>query len=152
MKGKINVKCVIGKEFNTGDFTVTTSAVIENKEGNVNFGKGYANVVIHPRYDLSFETLQIIAAKKNMLSHLEDKGGITFKDCPAEFIYAKAQNEDRWYHAVIVELGTKDYPVKRTFYLNQKNEFYLSLFTPEYEFTKTEELINDSSESEDENE
>ena len=148
MKGKINVKCVIGKEFNTGDFTVTTTAVIENKEGNVNFGKGYANVVIHPRYELSFETLQIIAAKKNMLSHLEDKGGITFKDCPADFIYAKAKNEDRWYHAVVVELGTQDYPVKRTFYLTEKNEFYLSLFTPEYEFTKTEELINDSSESE----
>ncbi|MCR5224069.1 MAG: hypothetical protein K6C11_02865 [Bacilli bacterium] len=148
MKGKINVTCVIGKEFNTGDLVVTTKAVIENKEGNVNFGKGYANVVVKPRFDLSFETLQIIAAKKNMLSHLEDKGGIVFKDLPAEFIYAKAQNEDRWYHAVIVDLGTPDYPVKRTFYLNQKNEYYLSLFTPEYEFTKTDSLINDSAEAE----
>ena len=148
MKGKINVKCVIGKEFNTGDFTVTTTATIENKEGNVNFGKGYANVVVKPRYELSFETLQIIAAKKNMLSHLEDKGGIVFKDLPAEFIYAKAKNEDRYYYAIIVDLGTPDFPVKRTFYLNQKNEYYLSLFKPEYEFTKTDELINDSNESE----
>ena len=148
MKGKINVTCVIGKEFNTGDLVVTTKAVIENKEGNVNFGKGYANVVVKPRYELSFETLQIIAAKKNMLSHLEDKGGIVFKDLPAEFIYAKAKNEDRYYYAIIVDLGTPDFPVKRTFYLNQKNEYYLSLFKPEYEFTKTDELINDSNESE----
>ena len=148
MKGKINVTCVIGKEFNTGDLVVTTKAVIENKEGNVNFGKGYANVVVKPRYELSFETLQIIAAKKNMLSHLEDKGGIQFKECPAEFIYAKAQNEDRYYYAIIADLGTPDFPVKRTFYLNQKNEYYLSLFKPEYEFTKTDELINDSNESE----
>lgn len=148
MKGKINVTCVIGRDFNTGDSTVTTKAVIENKKGNVNFGKGLANIVIHPKYKVSFETLQIIAAKKNMLAHLEDKGGIVFKDCAAEYVLAKAQNEDRWYHAVIVDLGTEDYPVKRTFYLNEKNEYYLSLFTPEYEFTKTESLINDSAEDE----
>lgn len=148
MKGKINVTCVIGKEFNTGDLVVTTKATIENKEGNVNFGKGFANINIKPKYALSFETLQIIAAKKNMLSHLEDKGGIIFKDCPAEFIYAKAQNEDRWYHAVIIDLGTKEYPVKRTFYLSPKNEYYLSLFNPGIEFTKTENLISDETENE----
>ena len=72
MKGKINVTCVIGKEFNIVDFTVTTSCTIENKEGNVNFGKGYANIIVNSRYELSFETLQINVAKKNMLSHLED--------------------------------------------------------------------------------
>ena len=144
MKGKINVTCVIGKEFNTGDLVVTTKAVIENKEGNVNFGKGYANVVVKPRYELSFETLQIIAAKKNMLSHLEDKGGIQFKECPAEFIYAKAQNEDRYYYAIIVDLGTKDFEVRRTFYLNKMQALYLNKFNPEYEFTKVNTEINDS--------
>ena len=148
MKGKINVTCVIGKDYNTGDLVVTTKATIENKEGNVNFGKGFADIKIKPKFPVSFETVQIIAAKKNMLNHLEDKGGIVFKDCPAEFIYAKAQNEDRYYYAVIVNLGTEDFPVKRTFYLNERNEYYLSLFKPEYEFTKTDSIINDSSEEE----
>ena len=34
------------------------------------------------------------------------------------------------------------------FYLNQKNEYYLSLFTPEYEFTKVEDEISSENESE----
>ncbi len=148
MKGKINVNCVIGKDHNTGDLNVTTKAIVENKEGNINFGKGFADIKVNSKYVLSFDTLQIIAAKKGMLNHLEDKGGIMFKDCPADFIIAKAKNEDRWYHAVIVDLGTEDFPVKRTFYLNPKQEYYLTTFTPKYEFTKTDSIINDSSEEE----
>ena len=144
MKGKINVNCTIGREYNTGFLSVSTKAILVNSEQEKLYGKGYANLMVKPKHEISFDTLQLIAAEKDMLSHLEDKGGITFKDCPAEFIYAKAQNEDRYYYAIIVDLGTKDFEVRRTFYLNKMQALYLNKFNPEYEFTKVNTEINDS--------
>ena len=149
MKGLINVKFTIGKDFNTGDNVVTTTAKILNKDSiNAYSKKDLGSISVKSKYPVKFETLQVLAAKKNMLAHLEDKGGMTFKECPAEYIYAKALNEDRYYHAIVVDLGTKDFPVKRTFYLTSMQELYLATFTPEYEFTETERVINDQDEQE----
>lgn len=150
MKGKINVTCVIGRDYNTQEDVVTATKIkIENKDSKVSFGKGLDGITVKTKYPVSLDTLHIIAEEKGILAHLEDKGGLVLKDCPAEFVYAKAKNEDRWYHAVIVQVGTPNYPVKRTFYLNEKKAYYLSKITTEYEFTKVETLLDDSSESED---
>lgn len=145
MKGKINVNCTISREYGSGDLIVSTKAILVNSEQEKIYGKGYANLMIKSKHPITFDTLQVIAAEKDMLSHLEDKGGIVFKDCPAEFIYAKAKNEDRFYYAIIVDLGTEEFEVKRTFYLNRMQALYLKTFNPEYEFTKVNKELDDSS-------
>ena len=87
MKGLINVKFTIGKDFNTGDNVVTTTAKILNKDSiNAYSKKDLGSISVKSKYPVKFETLQVLAAKKNMLAHLEDKGGMTFKECPAEYI------------------------------------------------------------------
>ena len=148
MKGLITVNFTIGKDFNTGDFVVTTKAILQNKEaGSIYSKKGLTNIKVKSKYPVSVDRLQLVAAKKDMLDHLEDKGGLTFRNCPAEFIYVEEENGDHYY-LIVAELGTADMPLKRTFYLNQAQEEYLRTFTPEYEFTKADKPVDDTDEQE----
>lgn len=145
MKGLIDVRCTIGRDYNTGDLYVTTTCKIENKESKYHTKKNLSSIVLKSKYEIRFDMLQVLAANHNMIDRLEDKGGIVFPDCPADFIYQ--ENEDgSHYYLVLVDLGTKDMPYLRSFYLSKSNELYLKAFNPVYQFTKTDKQIKDSDE------
>ena len=137
MTGKIDVNCVISKDF-SGDLVVKTKAIVKNmKQSNV-FEKGYGNLQVKIKHEFSFDTLQSIAANRRMLDHLDDKGGIMFYGLDAEFVQAKAKNSDREYKVILVNFGTKEKPLIRCFYLNDKHENTLKAFQLEYPFTRNQ--------------
>lgn len=137
MTGKIDVNCVISKDF-SGDLVVKTKAIVKNmKQSNV-FEKGYGNLQVKIKHEFSFDTLQSIAANRGMLDHLDDKGGIMFYGLDAEFVQAKAKNSDREYKVILVNFGTKEKPLIRCFYLNDKHENTLKAFQLEYPFTRNQ--------------
>lgn len=146
MKGKIDVNCIISKDF-SGELVVKTKAIIKNMKQSSVFGKGYGNLQVKIKHDFSFDTLQAIAADKGMLDHLDDKGGIMFYGLEAEYVQAKAKNSDREYKVILVNFGTKENPLIRCFYLNQKHEITLKAFQLEYPFTKNAEIDVESVET-----
>lgn len=137
MKGKIDVVCVISKDF-SGEYKVSTKAILKDKKASNVFGKGYGNLQIKIRHDFSFDMLQAIAAEKGLLDHLEDKGGFVLYGLDADFVYAKAKNTDNYYHVIFVNFGTEANPMIRSFYINKHQEITLSKFDLEYPFTSAE--------------
>lgn len=142
MKGKIDVNCVISKEF-SGELAIKSQAIIRNLNTTSTFGKNYGNLRVKPKHELKFDTVQYLASIHNQLNELDNKGGIIFKDLECDFIYAKQKNRDEFYHALIINLGTKDKPMMRTFYLTTMQVETLSAMKLEFKFTKTDFEIDD---------
>ncbi|MFI3307951.1 MAG: hypothetical protein R3Y21_05220 [Mycoplasmatota bacterium] len=76
-------------------------------------------------------------------------------DFEAEFLKVKTKAGDRYYHVVVVNLGTTESPILRSFYIDddyinlavtQKFQ-YENTFTEVEGFTETEELDEDLEES-----
>lgn len=137
MKGKIDVNCVISKEF-SGDLAVKTAAIIKNINTSNSFGKNYGDLRVKPKFELKFDTVQYLASVHNQLNEMDNKGGIIFKGLECDFIYAKQKNTDDFYHALVINLGTTEKPMIRTFYLKTLQVETLKSMKLEFKFTKTE--------------
>lgn len=147
MKGLIDVTSVITRNFQ-GEMVVNTIAIVKDLKTNMPYGKNYGNLQVKPRHELKFDTVQYLAGLHNMRQNLDDKGGIKFTKLEADFIYAKQKNSDEWYHVIIVNLGTVDTPINRAFYLTSRQEASLKTMKLEYEFTKTERVLDEESDKE----
>ncbi len=140
MKGKINVICA-KKEFT--DDQVKAMVVLKDLDAPRGFdGTAYSDIEVRAKQPISRDSMKLIAITKGIASKVVGKKElITLKDCPCEFVYRKAKDEDRWYYCIIVELGNQKFPYTKKFFLNNKNEIQLSLINTGIEFTKDEELI-----------
>lgn len=140
MKGFIDVRFVIGKEIQTGEQKVTTFCIIPNLDTPYHTKKDLSSIYVKMRHEISFGKLQVLAARHKKLDRLEDKGGFTLPNCPAEYIYGEREDGSHYY-LVLADIGTKEKPMLRSFYLSKDNEDYLEDFKLQYEFTKSETPI-----------
>ena len=72
------------------------------------------------------------------MQNLDDKGGIVFENLEASYFYAKKLNSDEIYYAIRVNLGTKENPMPRTFYLSAMQQETLKTMKLEYKFDESE--------------
>ncbi len=134
MKGFINVKCVVGKDNNTGEQKVTTYCIIQNMETKYHSRKDLSSIKVMSNREMTFDRLQAVALRRKMIDRLEDKGGILFTQCPADFVHGTRKDGTRYY-AVYANIGTEEKPEFKSFYLTPDNEEYLASFKLQYEFT-----------------
>lgn len=146
MQGKIDVVFTIT---NYGsDPKITMRALLKKKGVISKKGSIAGALLLKPYHELAkYETFQMIAANYKKLDELDQavmdtRGSIklVIEAMPAEFIHAKRKTDDSEYDAVLINLGTKDAPHNRIFYLSDMQTELLSKgFKPEYEFTYQEE-------------
>ena len=137
MKGFINVKCVVGKDNNTGEQKVTTYCIIQNMESKYHSKKDLSSIKVMSSREMKFDRLQTVALRRKMIDKLEDKGGILFPACPAEFVYGTREDGSHYY-AVFANIATEDKPEYKSFYLSNDNVEYIESFKLQYEFTETD--------------
>ncbi len=137
MKGFVEVRCSVSKDQKAGN-VVTTYAIIPNLDTRWRSSKDLISMKIESSREMKFSRLQLIAARKNMSAHLEDKGGIRFEKCPAEFIYNKSKD----YYAIFANIGTEDHPEYKSFYLNTDYRELLDFYKLEYEFTEVDDIAD----------
>ncbi len=137
MEGKITVKCSIAKDF-SGELVVRSRAIVKNLKTTSAFGKNYGDLQVKPKYEIKFDTLQYLASLHNQMQNLDDKGGIVFENLEASYYYAKKLNSDEIYYAIRVNLGTKENPMPRTFYLSAMQQETLKTMKLEYKFDESE--------------
>ncbi len=142
------IDCVFTISNYGADAKVVTRALLRKKGSNAKGTSISGALVLKPRHEIQkFETLQLIAANYKKLDALDEaalnpKGNIKLliEKVPAEFIHAKRKTDDSEYDAVLINLGTKEAPHNRIFYLSDMQTELLSKgFKPEYEFTYQEE-------------
>lgn len=104
---------------------------------------------LNQNIEIKFDTVQYLASIHNQLPDLDNKGGILFKDLDCDYIYAKRRNSEEYYHALIINLGTKLLPMVRAFYLSSMQVQTLKAMKLEFNFTKTEFEIDDEDNTED---
>ena len=134
MKGFVNVKCVVGKDNNTGEQKVTTYCIIQNMESKYHSRKDLSSIKVMSSREMKFDRLQTVALRRKMIDKLEDKGGILFPACPAEFVHGTRGDGSRYY-AVFANIATEEKPEYKSFYLTPDNEEYIESFKLQYEFT-----------------
>lgn len=147
MQGKIDVIYTIT---NYGsDPKITMRALLKKKGVISKKGSIAGALLLKPYHELAkYETFQLVAANYKKLDELDQavtdvKGSIklVIENMPAEYLeYAKRKTDGSEYDAVLINLGTKEAPHNRIFYLSDMQTELLSKgFKPEYEFTYQEE-------------
>lgn len=158
MQGKIDVIFTIT---NYGsDPKITMRALLKKKGVISKKGSIAGALLLKPYHELAkYETFQLIAVNYKKLDELDQavmdtRGSIklVIEAMPAEFIHAKRKTDGSEYDAVLINLGTKEAPHNRIFYLSDMQTELLSKgFKPEYEFTYQEELeLEEEEETEEE--
>ena len=146
MKGFIDVTSTFGRK--PGELIPTVSTTIKLKNLDVRFHslKDLSSMIVPVRYEMKFSKVQLIAARRNMLNNLEDKGGITFQKNPAEFLHV-IRDDGSDYYVVKTDIGTPDHPEPKSFYLDPNQKEMLPYYKFEYEFTDTKEFSDPEEEA-----
>lgn len=151
MKGKIDVSCVIN--LRSVRFDVKTHALIRNMNSSNKFGAPIDTLRVEPKHPLRLDIVQYLAAIHNKTNELNNNDGkITFRNLDCEFIYAKRKGTEEIYFALIVNLGTKEKPMIRAFYLTTYQVDILETYKLEHEFSLSElDYKSQDEEDEDDN-
>lgn len=156
MKGKIEVLFTVSGF--GADPKVTMRALLRKEGVNAQKGSLVGALVLKPKYEIKkYETFQLIACQNNMLDEIDNaavQGRGTIKlvidELDAEFIHSKRKSDGSEYDCVVVNLGTKDNPHPRTFYLSDIQSTLLQNgFKPKYEFTNQEYVEEEKDEDTD---
>lgn len=136
MEGFITVQCKVKMEDNRGERPVVSRAIFVNP--NAPYSKdGHGSVKAKPKYEVTFSKLRYVCAAKNMLASLDEKDGVVFPKCPANFF--KVKNDDGSYtYKVRVSFGTKEMPIERTFKVSKADTLYFETFIDKDKFTLVE--------------
>lgn len=157
MNGKCSVVFTIS-EFN-GDPQVTTRCLVRRANSVIKKNSNNNALIVKPKHEIKrLETVQYILALHNKLNELDAVDKATTKvrvdNLDAEFIHAKRKDSDEYYDLVIINMGTKEVPIMRNFYLSDTQSGLIRTpgFKPEYEFTLTERPVEDDAEEDSEDE
>ena len=157
MKGKCSVVFTIS-EFN-GDPQITVRCLVRRANSVIKKNSNNNALIVKPKHEVKrLETVQYILALHNKLNELDAIDKATTKvrvdNLDAEFIHAKRKDFDEYYDLVVVNLGTKEVPIMRNFYLSNIQSGLISTpgFTPEYEFTYVETTLDEEVEDSEDNE
>lgn len=156
MKTKISVSFSVS---NYGaDPRVVTRALLKKKDYKFKKGSNAGVLVVAPKHEIkNFSTLQLIAAQHACLDELDNlldtgRGAkLVIDDVPAELVTAKRKTDGSVYNCILVDLGSKEAPHVRAFYLSdmQNQLIKLGAFVPEAEFTMIEsDVIEDEDDGE----
>ena len=153
MKGKCSVVFTIS-EFN-GDPQITARCLVRRANSVIKKNSNNNALIVKPKYEVKrLETVQYILALHNKLNELDAIDKATTKvrvdNLDAEFIHAKRKDSDEYYDLVVVNLGTKEVPIMRNFYLSDTQSGLISTpgFKPEYEFTLSELEVEETDQDE----
>ena len=153
MKGKCSVVFTIS-EFN-GDPQITARCLVRRANSVIKKNSNNNALIVKPKYEVKrLETVQYILALHNKLNELDAIDKATTKvrvdNLDAEFIHAKRKDSDEYYDLVVVNLGTKEVPIMRNFYLSDTQSGLISTpwFKPEYEFTLSELVVEETDQDE----
>ena len=153
MKGKCSVVFTIS-EFN-GDPQITVRCLVRRANSVIKKNSNNNALIVKPKYEVKrLETVQYILALHNKLNELDVIDKATTKvrvdNLDAEFIHAKRKDSDEYYDLVVVNLGTKEVPIMRNFYLSDTQSGLISTpgFKPEYEFTLSELVVEETDQDE----
>lgn len=153
MKGKCSVVFTIS-EFN-GDPQITARCLVRRANSVIKKNSNNNALIVKPKYEVKrLETVQYILALHNKLNELDAIDKATTKvrvdNLDAEFIHAKRKDSDEYYDLVVVNLGTKEVPIMRNFYLSDTQSGLISTpgFKPEYEFTLSELVVEETEQDE----
>ena len=153
MKGKCSVVFTIS-EFN-GDPQITARCLVRRANSVIKKNSNNNALIVKPKYEVKrLETVQYILALHNKLNELDAIDKATTKvrvdNLDAEFIHAKRKDSDEYYDLVVVNLGTKEVPIMRNFYLSdtQSGLIITPGFKPEYEFTLSELVVEETDQDE----
>ena len=157
MKGKCSVVFTIS-EFN-GDPQITVRCLVRRANSVIKKNSNNNALIVKPKHEVKrLETVQYILALHNKLNELDTVDKSTTKvrvdNLDAEFIHAKRKDFDEYYDLVVVNLGTKEVPIMRNFYLSNIQSGLISTpgFTPEYEFTYVEATLDEEVDDSEDNE
>ena len=153
MVGKTSVVFTIS-EFN-GDPQITVRCLVRRANSVIKKNSNNNALIVKPKYEVKrLETVQYILALHNKLNELDAVDKATTKirvdNLDAEFIHAKRKDSDEYYDLVVVNLGTKEVPIMRNFYLSDTQSGLISTpgFKPEYEFTLSELVVEETDQDE----
>ena len=155
MKGKVTIVFAISEHGNEAQIT---SRALVRRAGSVMKKNSTNNALTaRPKYDIKrVDTVQYILALHKKLNELDNSDKnvtkVRIDNLDAEFISTKSHTTGMPYDAVIVNLGTKEEPIMRRYYLssNQSKLIRMAEFKPEYDFTFVENLIDEEAEEDSE--
>lgn len=118
---KIKVLCKANRTFQ-GDVEVKTTAFIDyiKTSAEVDLNKHFAagRCPLNKKYPMAYSKLQKIAAQRGLFASFIEKGELQIT-CDAVFYVSTNKETGELVHWVRVNLGTKENPYERNFYINQ---------------------------------
>ena len=155
MKGKVTIVFAISEHGNEAQIT---SRALVRRAGSVMKKNSTNNALTaRPKYDIKrVDTVQYILALHNKFNELDNSDKnvtkVRIDNLDAEFISTTSHRTGLPYDVVIVNLGTKEEPIMRRYYLsgNQSKLIKMATFKPEYEFTYVENLMDEETEEDSE--
>lgn len=157
MKGKVTVVFAISENGNEAQIT---SRALVRRAGSVMKKNSTNNALTaRPKHDIKrVDTVQYILALHKKLNELDNSDKnitkVRVDNLDAEFISTTSRATGMLYDAVIVNLGTKEEPIMRRYYLssNQSKLIRKPEFRPEYDFTYVENVLDEVVEEDSEDE
>lgn len=117
---KIKVLCKANRTFQ-GDVEVKTTAFIDYMktpyEGDLNKYHAAGRCPLNKKYPMGYAKLQKIAAERGLFAQFIEKGELQIA-CDAKFFVSTNKETGELVHWVRVNLGTKEAPYERNFYIN----------------------------------
>ena len=104
-----------------GDAEVKATAFVDFTKGayqgdlNKHYGAGRCN--LNKKYPIPFAKLQKIAAQRGEFHSFTEKGELQIS-CAATFYVGTSKDTGELVHWIRINLGTKDKPYERNFYIN----------------------------------
>jgi hypothetical protein len=118
---KINVLCKANRTFQ-GDMEVKATAFIDYTKGTYqgDLGKHYGAGRCYPskKYPVPYAKLQKVAAKRGKFDAFREKGELQIL-CDCSFFKGVSKETGELIHWVRINLGTKEKPYERNFYINE---------------------------------
>ena len=151
MKGFIDVTVNFVKDGTTGLQKPVTFIKIKNLDIQYTGKKGLSCMFVPVRHEMTLSRVQVQAARRKLLADIENKNGLVFPSNPAEFNHViKEDGSD--YYVVVADIGTKEKPCPKSFYLNHDHIDLLDSFRLEYQFTDVKEFNDPEAEETESNE